>query len=150
MATDFDDLVAGLRLRAGQQDAHQRAAVELICWHEFWLRRPDFLEACVQAYGGVPAILWSRAREFTESGPACSTSQLNVLRVAAAIGSNEFGLTGFGHIHRYKVAEAFAGALGQTLEGLIPEAGHNHPDFIPGTPETCEACAREARDEGRT
>lgn len=147
---ELEELTAGLRIRAEQQDPHQRAALELILWHDFWLRRPDFLKACVQVYGGEPAILWSRVREFADSGLlSCSTTQLNVLRVAAAIGSNEFGLSGLGHIHSYKVAEAFASALGQRLEGLIPEPGHTHPDFIPGTPEDCGACAREAKDEGR-
>lgn len=146
---ELEELTAGLRRLAEQQDAHQRAALELILWHDFWLRRPDFLEACVRTYGATPAILWSRAREFAESNLACSSSQLTILRVAVAIGANDFGFSGLGHIHSYKVAEAFATALGQRLDGLIPDVGHNHPGFIPGTPETCGACAREAKDEGR-
>lgn len=147
--TDFDALTAGLRAWAAGSDK-DKAAVELLCWHETWLRRSSFTSRCVRAGAiGEAWILWAAASEFAESGPRCSASELNVLRVAVAIGGDDFGLSGFGHIHSYKVAEAFATALGQRLEGLIPEVGHSHPDVIPGTPETCGACAREAKDEGR-
>lgn len=149
MATDFEALAAGLRAWAAGSRTDE-AAVELLVWHEDWLRRADFTAACVrEGWNGVISIHWRTARTFADVGPVCSTTQLNVLRAAAAIGGNEFGLSGLGHIHSYKVAEAFAAALGLRIEGLIPEPGHNHPDFIPGTPEDCGACAREARDEGR-
>jgi hypothetical protein len=149
METDFDGLAARLRKWAAGSSAHVRAAVGLLLWHDYWCRRADFARACIRPYRDESVIVWLQAREFAEAGPRCSTSELDVLRVAIAIGSDEFRLAAFGHIHRYKVAEAFAAALGQSLEGLIPEPGHTHPDFIPGTPETCGACAREAKDEGR-
>lgn len=149
MANDFEETVAGLRAWASGS-RNDEAAVELLIWHETWLCREDFTSRCVRTGAdGETWILWAAASEFAESVLHASSSQLAVLNVAVALGEDTFGLSGLGHIHRYKVAEAFAGALGQTLEGLIPEVGHNHPDFIPGTPETCGACAREAKDEGR-
>lgn len=143
--TDFDALAAGLRAWAAGSSKDQ-AAVELLIWHEIWLRRHAFTGRAVTAGGGID---WAVARQFLKNRPAGTASELAVLDVAVTIGDDRFKLSGLGHIHRYKVAEAFATALGQTLEGLIPEPGHSHPDVIPGTPETCGACAREARDEGR-
>jgi hypothetical protein len=148
VATDFDSLAAGLRAPRGSRGGE--AAVELLIWHENWLRRADFTGRCVRTgTAGESWILWAAAADFAESAPRASSSELAVLNVAIALGADTFGLSGLGRIHRYKVAEAFAAALGQSLEGLIPESGHTHPDFIPGTPEDCGACAREARDEGR-
>lgn len=45
--TDFDTLVTGLRSWSANRDQHVRAAVELLIWHETWLRRLDFQEACI-------------------------------------------------------------------------------------------------------
>jgi hypothetical protein len=55
-------------------------------------------------------------------------------------------MAGLGRAHRHAVAMAFAAAVGLGLGTPIPEPGHSHPDFIPGDPATCEACAREAKD----
>jgi len=146
---DFDSLAEGLRAWAAGS-RNDEAAVELLIWHATWLRRADFITACVlEGPDGAMRIDWGMARAFADAPQVGSSSQKTVLNVAVALGEDIFGLSGLGHIHGYKVAEAFAAALGQRLEGLIPEVGHNHPDFIPGTPETCGACAREAKDEGR-
>jgi hypothetical protein len=156
----FGDLVAGLRGWARSQTVHEQAAVELLIWHESWLRRPDFTGACItQLAAGLVAIVnWYEAREFADRGylqrgesrplPA-SGSQRAVLDLAVALGEDQYRLASLGRVHKRRVAEAFAAACGWQLEGDMPEPGHNHPEFIPGTPETCEACAREARDEGR-
>ena len=157
----FEDLAAGLRGWARGGTAHEQAAVELLIWHETWLRRPDFKGACItqRAAGLVAIINWEEAREFIGRGctqrghqrplPA-SSSQRRLLDFAVALGGNMFGLSSMGVVHRWHMAAAFARACGCTLEGPVPEPGHNHPDFIPGDPETCGACAREAKDEGRT
>jgi hypothetical protein len=156
----FEDLAAGLRgwVRGGTK--HEQAAVELLIWHETWLRRPDFKGACITqlSAGLVARIEWEAAREFIDLGHAprgertlpASSSQWRVLDLAVALGENMFGLSGMGLVHQWHMANAFARACGKTLEGPIPEPGHSHPDFIPGDPATCGACAREARDEGRT
>jgi hypothetical protein len=158
----FEDLVTGLRGWARGQTAHEQAAVELLIWHETWLRRPDFKGAAItQLSAGLVAIInWYEAREFVDRGYCprdkpydeklpSSGSQRRVLDLAVALGEDQFGLSHLGHVHRWEVAKAFAAACGQKIEGLIPEPGHSHPDFIPGDPATCGACAREAQDEGR-
>ncbi len=156
----FEDLAAGLRGWARGRAAHEQAAVELLIWHETWLRRPDFKGACItQRAAGLVAILnWEGAREFVNRGflprgagrplPA-SSSQRRLLDFAVALGENMFGLSSMGIAHRWHMAAAFAKACGCALEGPVPEPGHNHPNFIAGDPETCGACAREAQDEGR-
>jgi hypothetical protein len=157
----FEDLAAGLRGYYRGGTAHEQAAAELLIWHETWLRRPDFKGACItqRAPGLVAIINWEKAREFIDNWyiapgqsrplPA-SSSQRNLLNLAVALGENMFGLSGMGIVHQWHMADAFARACGQTLEAPIPEPGHSHPEFIPGSPETCGACAREAQDEDRT
>jgi hypothetical protein len=146
----FEDLVAGLRRGTSTHDANVRAAVDLLIWHEAWLRRPDFQRACIRHVSGTPYIKWREAQSLTENPPVgASSSQLTVLRVAVALGLDDFGLSGLGHAHRRAVAQAFAEAVGLRLEPAVPEVGHSHPDFIPGDPATCARCALEAGDEGR-
>lgn len=155
----FEDLVTGLRGWARGRAPHEQAAAELLIWHETWLRRPDFKGACItqRAAGLVAIINWDEARAFIERFYAqrgqqalpASSSQRRVLDLAVALGEDTFGLASMGHIHRWRLASAFAEACGQKLEGPIPEPGHSHPGFIPGDPATCGACAREAQDEGR-
>lgn len=146
---DFEELAAGLRRGAASRDDRERAAVELLIWHETFLRRRDFFEAAVGIQGDAYHVSWDRARRFAERGAGVSSSQRTVLELAAWIATDPLGLSRLGYIHTYKAAAALARALGQALEGLIPEPGHSHPSVIPGTPETCGACAREALDEGR-
>jgi hypothetical protein len=154
----FEDLAVGLRGWARSCTRHEQAAAELLIWHETWLRRPDFKEACItqRAPGLVAIINWEQAREFVDRGysrrgerplPA-SSSQRRVLDLAVALGEDQFGLSSLGHAHQRAVAQAFAAACGLRLEPAVPEIGHSHPDFIPGDPATCQRCALEAGDEG--
>jgi hypothetical protein len=64
----FEDLAGGLRGWVRGDTAHEQAAVELLTWHETWLRRPDFKGACItqRAPGLVAIINWSGAREFID------------------------------------------------------------------------------------
>jgi hypothetical protein len=153
----FEALAKGLRAWARNQTAPEQAAVELLIWHETWLRRPDFTGAAVteQVSGPVAVIHWRDAREFIDRGYAqagrkplpVSSSAQAVLDVAVALGEDRFRLTGFGRVHRRAVAEAFAAALGQRL---VPAAlAHNHPDFIPGD-ATCPVCAQESTERSGT
>lgn len=146
---DFEELAEGLRREAAGHDDRERAAAELLIWHETFMRRRDFFEAAVAIRGDAYYVSWDRARRFAEHAPGVSTSQRTVLELAAWIATDPLGLSRLGHVHGYKAAEALASALSQRLDGLIPEPGHSHPDFILGTPEDCGACAREAKDEGR-
>lgn len=147
---DFVRLSDALR-RWADGDTINTAAVELLIWHEYWLRRPGFKKASISHYprDRIASIRWDQAREFHDSGPTASTSQMAVLDLAVAIGENRYRLSSFGHAHRRAVAQAFAAAVGLRLESAVPEAGHNHPGFIPGDPATCKACALPAADERR-
>ena len=155
----FEDLADGLRGWVRSRTAHERAAAELLIWYESWLRRPDFKDECITqlAPGLVARIDWYEAREFVGRGYArrgerplpASSSQRAVLDLAVALGEDQFGLSGLGHAHKRAAAQAFAAAVGLRLEPPVPEVGHNHPDFIPGDPATCQRCAPEAGDEGR-
>jgi hypothetical protein len=119
----YEDLTAGLRSWVRRRGEHEQAAVELLIWHETWLRRPDFKDACItQLAPGLVAVDWREAREFIDRGyrqkgqrplPAAS-SHNRILDIAVAIGENEFGLAGLGRAHRRAAAEAFAAACGVT------------------------------------
>lgn len=138
---DFDELAADLRAGTAHQDDHQKAALELLIWNKGWLQRQSFIRAAVGAHRPGRYIRWAKAREFADSAPRCSTSELNVLRLAIALGEDQFGLGGFEHEHKRAAAKAFAAACGLRLEPDVSGPRHNHPDFIPGSPDTCKACA---------
>jgi hypothetical protein len=134
----YEDLVAGLRARTDLPEL-AAAAVGLLVWHESWLRRPDFRRAC--AITSPAGIHWDAAREFYDSNPhGASTSQMIVLEVALAIVEDQHNFRHLGVVHRYRVAEVFAAALGQSLAGPEP-VPHNHPEFIPAE-GPCPACDR--------
>ncbi len=125
----FEDLAAGLRGYYRGGAAHQQAAVELLIWHETWLRRPDFKGACItqRAAGLVPRIDWEEAREFIERGymqrgrgrpvPA-STSERAVLDLAVALGEDQYRLANMGTAHRRAIVQAVARAVG--VEAIEP------------------------------
>src|SRR5712691_8773449 len=118
----FEDLAAGLRGYYRGGTAHEQAAVELLIWHETWLRRPDFRAACITQLAPklIARINWGEARGFIDRGYtqqrerplAASTSQRAVLDLAVALGENQFRLGGLGHAHKRAAAQAFAAAVG--------------------------------------
>jgi hypothetical protein len=116
---DFDSTVAALRKWTRGHDPHVRAAVELLAWHEAWLRRRDFTSACVHRdEDGTAWIRWDEAREFAVSGRAvASTSEMSVLDLAVAIGSNQYKLSHMGDAHARAIVKAFADALGVEVAG---------------------------------
>ncbi len=107
-----EELAASLRKWAATQDNADKAAVELLIWHEFWLNRADFRAACVAKVSGYTVIRWRLAREFAEAGPRCATSEETVLRLAVAIALDDFRLSNLGYQHRRAMVEAFARAVG--------------------------------------
>jgi len=147
MAADFER-TAGLRASLPRLDAPERAATELILWHEYWLRRADFTRECVRTAGSFMVIAWSKTGGFIAKNPRCSSSELAVLQLAEFIAIDPFRLRNLGYAHKRAVAEAFAMGCDVRLEPPIPEVGHSHPDFIPGDPATCQRCALDAPDEG--
>lgn len=107
-----ETLITDLRAWARTHDAHVRAAVDLLAWHEHWLRRASFVAACVVRHGGTRVIDWREAREFSDSAPRGSTSELAVLDLAVALGENRFRLNSMGAQHRQAIADAVRKAVG--------------------------------------
>jgi hypothetical protein len=109
---DFNAMAAGLSAWA-EGDRIATAAVELLIWHETWIRRRDFTAACTDSGDGMTRIRWGDARAFAESADlAASTHELTMLRLAVAIGSDEYRLAGKGHANAKAIMRAFADALG--------------------------------------
>lgn len=109
MADDFEALATGLRRWTKDHDPHVRAAVDLLIWHEFWLRRNDFRQACVTVDEDA-WIKWAEAREFADSGPHASTSELAILDLAVALGENRYRLSSMGNAHARAIADAVTAA----------------------------------------
>jgi len=113
---DFEELAAGLRAWA-YGDWIATAATELLISHETWLRRGSFLAACTDTGEGMTRIRWDDARAFADGGPRCSTTELAVLRLAVAIGSDEYRLAAMGRANAGSIIRAFATAL--RMEGML-------------------------------
>jgi hypothetical protein len=114
--SDFDTMVRALRRWTATHDPHVRAAIELLIWHEHWIRRPDFQCACVHddtAIDGSAWVNWREAREFFDSGPQGSASELAILDLAVALGENRYRLGIMGHAHSQAIVQAVASALGE-------------------------------------
>lgn len=113
---DFDAVAAGLRRWTATHDLHVIAAVGLLTWHEQWLRRQDFQRARVRddsAIDGSMWINWRQAREFFDSGPRGSSSELAILDLAVALGENRYRLSIMGDAHSRAIVQAVACALGE-------------------------------------
>jgi hypothetical protein len=114
--SNFDTMVRALRRWTHNHDPHVRAAVELLIWHEHWLRRPDFTRACIRddtAIDGSAWIHWRQAREFFDSGPRGSSSEMAILDLAVALGENRYRLSIMGDAHTRAIVQAVARALGE-------------------------------------
>jgi hypothetical protein len=135
MAGSAEALVTGLRAWTKDHDPHVRAAVQLLIWHGFWLRRADFTRACVRR-GSVTWIDWDKARRFVDQGAVASTSEMAVLDLAVALGENRYRLSIMGTAHSRAIADAVSRAVGiepgqapPVLDGLqrlsIADARHS-------------------------
>jgi hypothetical protein len=110
---DYDETVAGLRAWA-EGDWIATAATELLISHETWLRRGDFPAACIDSGEGMSRIRWDDAREFARSTNApASTTEFAVLRLAVAIGSDDYRLAAMGRANAGMIIAAFTMALGR-------------------------------------
>lgn len=113
---DFDTTATALRKWTATHDTHVRAAVDLLIWHEHWLRRASFLAACVHddtAIDGSMWVNWRQAREFYDSSPRGSTSELAILDLAVALGEDRFRFGIMGSAHSKAIVRAVAQALGE-------------------------------------
>jgi len=111
--SDFDALVVRLRRWTHDHDPHVRAAVELLIWHEIWIRRADFQRACIEWGGREAYIDWRKAREFTDAGARASTSEMAILDLAVALGENRFKFSIMGPAHSRMIAQIVARAHGE-------------------------------------
>jgi hypothetical protein len=109
--SDFDTLVSALRRWTKDHDPHVRAAVELLIWHEMWIRRADFQRACIEQHGREVVINWRKAREFADAGSKASTSEMAILDLAVAIGENRYKFSIMGAAHSRAIARAVARAV---------------------------------------
>jgi hypothetical protein len=93
---DVPDLAAALRHHAAGIDAHY-AAADLLIDHGIFLERPAFREefvraarctpSCVHTYGAY--IRWGAAvTALNQHRLPCSSSEADILRIAAGLGSN--------------------------------------------------------------
>ena len=109
---DFDRTVTALRRWAKDQDPHRRAAVELMIWNEFWLRRDDFRAAAIGSDARQAWVRWEEAARFRAGpGASASSSELAILDVAVAIGKDVFRLSRMNDEQAGAVVRAFADAL---------------------------------------
>ena len=111
---DFDKTVTSLRRWTKDQDPHRRAAVELLIWHERWLRSPAFVRVCMETSTGTGEtwIAWAKARDFERrSGAAASESERAILRIAVGLGSDEYRLSRMNDEQAGAIVRAFADAL---------------------------------------
>jgi hypothetical protein len=110
---DFNATARNIRAWYAGGDTARQAAASLLIWHEYWIRRSDFRSACTQTDRNGTCVKWSRARTFAAE-VNCSSSERAVLKFAADLAGDSYGMSGFGHAHRQAVADAFAAALGVT------------------------------------
>ena len=109
--TAADAIVAGLRAWTRHHDLHVHAAVELLIEHDFWLRRPDFVRACIHRSGREAWIDWAAARRFVNAGAVASSSEMAVLDLATALGENRYRLSIMGAANSRLIATAVARAV---------------------------------------
>lgn len=110
----FEDRVTGLRGWPNYDGPHDRAAVELLIWHETWLRRADFVEACVvqRAAGLVARIDWFLAEQFAARVRIASSSERAILELAVMLAEREAHWLKFrGDAHAQAVVTAIAAAM---------------------------------------
>jgi hypothetical protein len=109
-----EDQIASLRKWAAGRAFHVAAAVDLLIWHEFWFRRTDFTDRCVQTDDdGITWINWTEARATLELGLRGSTSELAILDFAIALGQDRYRFNIMGTAH----SEALIRAVTQALTG---------------------------------
>jgi hypothetical protein len=117
--TDFDKTVIALRRWTKDHDPHVKAAVELLIRDAYWLRREDFRAAAVGADAREAWVRWDEAARFrTGLDAGASSSQLAILDIAVAIGSDAFRLSRMNDEQAGAIARAFAEAL------EVGEIGH--------------------------
>jgi len=112
-----EQIIAGLRAWTKDHDLHVKAAVELLIWRG-WLRRGDFVRACVQGVSSERErwINWRSARHFADKCARGSTSEMAILDLAVELGRDRFRFNIMGDAHSKAVAAAVAMAVGEPYD----------------------------------
>lgn len=108
-------VVAGLHRWIDGHDPHVQAAVWLLLAHEVWPRRGEFLRACVNRDAdGLWWIDFTAARTAFEAGEfdAASSTELAILDLAIALGTDRFRFRAMGPGNARTIATAVAHAVG--------------------------------------
>jgi len=111
----LEQLMRGLREWTGCHDLPVRAAVELLIGHGVWLRREEFLRACVhRTADGHYWIDWDEARAAFDAGElhAASSTEVAVLDFAIALGEDRYRFGFMGETNTRLLVDATARALG--------------------------------------
>jgi hypothetical protein len=119
---DLNHLAGCLRASAAGYYPSE-AATELLIAHASWLRRDDFLTACVDHdHDGLTPVVWidwAAVPAFLAKAP-CSSSEARVLRLVAELEGEDTGwplvdlLTGLDDTNSRLVLDAIAHALQAT------------------------------------
>lgn len=108
-------LAIGLRAWIAGHDLYVRAAVELLIRHGVWLRRDEFVEACVRTPSdGSCWIDWRAAREAFDAGELrrASSTEVALLDFAIALGEDRYRFNHMGEANTRLLLAATAHALG--------------------------------------
>jgi hypothetical protein len=107
----YETLVASLGILSHRETDHVAAAIGLVI-KEGWPRRRDFVDAAVRWDDDQAWIRWDLARQFLDSSPTGSTTELTILDLAITLAEDRFRLASKGLTHRRWIADAVAEAVG--------------------------------------
>lgn len=115
---DFEATATALRRWTKDHDPHVRAAVELLVWHEYWLRREDFRAAVIGTSTTETWVRWDEATHFRKTkGLSASRSELAILDIAVTIGKDDFKLSRMNDEQAEAIVKAFSDALEAEMIG---------------------------------
>ena len=108
-------VAAGLRAWAAGHPSTVAAAVELLIRHDVWLRRVEFLAACVHRDpDGCYWIDWTAARHALDTGvfARATATERAVLDLVIALGQDRYRLARMGTGTSRRIADAVTTAAG--------------------------------------
>jgi hypothetical protein len=123
MTTSTINLNRALTAWAATHEYGVLAATQLLIEHGSWLRRSDFLAACVGgADSPMPWISWRAAKLRLDDGDfIASSSELIILDLAITLALDSHRTSLLGNTNRESVARAFGLALGVTRPSAVTQ-----------------------------
>lgn len=107
------DLYEVLRTTYADHENYRKAALELLIWHDYWLKNKTFSELAILEKGENVYISWPQLEESFNNGQFdyASTSQRAVLALAIDLALDRYRFAIMGDAHRAAILEAFTKAL---------------------------------------